>query len=68
MDVDRQVAEELKTLRAQGLSLESALEKMLDESRNLLPLIKAIRDVEGVSLRKASDILWACWERRFPEG
>lgn len=57
MDAHQQAVQLLKELRQKGLSLDRALDELREKKFGLLPVIKALRAVEGVSYADATAIL-----------
>ncbi len=47
----------LRRLRSEGTELSVALDQMRGRGFGIIPVMKALREVEGINLREAADLL-----------
>ncbi|HYH98780.1 hypothetical protein [Hyalangium sp.] len=57
MDIQQEAIDMLRKLREQGVPLERALDEMKMKKYGLIPVVKAIRAVEGLSYAEAVDTI-----------
>ncbi|MGC4120825.1 MAG: hypothetical protein QM765_40865 [Myxococcales bacterium] len=56
-DLDAEAAEVLRALRLRGKTVEESLVAMTGKGLGIIPVMKALRDVEGMTLREALDLM-----------